>query len=209
MKFLILISFLLGWQQPKQDIVVLKHEHFTSHFSTKLKYPVMVEWWVTKAKVICNNPTPRKDKFQPDPLLKQHTNLHSSYLKSGYDRGHMSPAADNQCSGEKAMIECFYFSNMSPQTHSLNVGDWKSLENWTRKTAEKMDSVKVWAGNIGEDKKIGIVTVPKQCWKVVFIKRTGEWKAYIFNNDTSKPDGIRNNETSVANIEKLTGLKFK
>lgn len=207
MKFLLVLLFLF-LEQPKSDIVVIKHDHYISHFDKTHKYPIMVEWWVTKAKVLCNQPIPRKDKFQPDPLLPTHTNLASSYLKSGYDRGHMAPAADNQCSGEKAMVECFYFSNMAPQTHSLNAGDWKSLETWTRKTAEKMDSVKVWAGNIGQAKKIGDVSVPTKCWKVVYIKRIGEWKAYIFNNDSKKPDGMENNEVSLEEVEKLTGLKF-
>jgi len=33
--------------------------------------------------------------------------------------------------------------------------------------------------------------------------------AFIFNNDQSEPDGINNNKVSVADIIKLTGLKFK
>ena len=28
-----------------QDVVVLKHTNYTSHFSKSKKYPVMVEWW--------------------------------------------------------------------------------------------------------------------------------------------------------------------
>ena len=28
-----------------QDVVVLKHTNYTSHFSQSKKYPVMVEWW--------------------------------------------------------------------------------------------------------------------------------------------------------------------
>lgn len=207
MKFLLILLFLVQIK-PKSEVVVIKHGHYISHFDTKLKYPILVEWWVTKDKVLCNNPVPRKDKFQPDPFLAQHTNLISSYAKSGYDRGHMSPSADNQCSGEKAMIECFYFSNMAPQTRSLNAGDWKNLETWTRKIAGQMDSVKVWAGSVGEIKKIGSVSVPKQCWKVVYVKKTRQKKAYIFNNDLSKPDGIANNEISLNAIEKITGFKF-
>jgi hypothetical protein len=48
----------------------------------------------------------------------------------------------------------------------------------------------VFAGNIGEAKKIGKVSVPSQCWKVIHILHTKEYKAYLFNNDLSKPDGI-------------------
>jgi endonuclease G len=192
-----------------QDVVVLKHTNYTSHFSKSKKYPVMVEWWETKAKVACPNPLPRKDAFQPDPQLVVETSIKEDYVGSGYDRGHMSPAASNQCQTAGVQIECFYMSNMAAQTHRLNAGDWKSLEVLTRDIASKQDSVRIWAGNVGEIKKIGRVSVPKQCWKVVHVKASNEWMAFLFENDESKPDGINNNKVDLKDIEKLTGLKFK
>lgn len=170
---------------------------------------MLVEWWVTKAKVTCTNPLPRKDQFAPDPLLPNETNLAKDYVGSGTDRGHMSPAADNQCSGPEAMKECFYFSNMAPQYHSLNAGDWKSLETLTRDLAAKEDSVKVWSGNLGVAKKIGSVSVPTKCWKVIYVKRTKEYMAFIFDNDSSKPDGINNNKVDLADIKAITHFNFK
>ena len=192
-----------------QDVVVLKHTNYTSHFSKSKKYPVMVEWWETKAKVSCPNPLPRKDAFQPDPQAIVETDIKADYVGSGYDRGHMSPAASNQCQTAGVQIESFYMSNMSAQTHRLNAGDWKSLEVLTREIASKQDSVHIWSGNIGEIKRIGRVSVPKQCWKVVYTKKTNEWMAFLFENDLSNPDGINNNKVLVSDIIKLTGLKFK
>jgi len=209
-KLLTLIAFTLILVGSKaQDIVVLKHTNYTSHFSKSKKYPVMVEWWETKAKVACPNPLPRKDAFQPDPQLIQETDIKADYVGSGYDRGHMSPAASNQCQTAGVQIECFYMSNMAAQTHRLNAGDWKSLEVLTRDIATKQDSVHIWAGNVGEIKKIGRVSVPKQCWKVVYVKASNEWMAFIFENDLSNPDGINNNRVDLVDVEKLTGLKFK
>lgn len=192
-----------------QDTIRLKHKEYTTVFSKSLKYPVLVEWWVTKNKILCNEPTPRQDKFAPDPLLAAHTDLANDYTKSGFDRGHMAPAADNQCSGKDAMTESFYFSNMVPQYGQLNRGDWKSLEMQTRELAKSLDSVKVWTGSIGVQKKIGRVSVPVKCWKVIYIKKNNEYRAYIFNNDKSKADGTENNRVNIKEVEKLTNFKFK
>jgi endonuclease G len=192
-----------------QDVVVLKHTNYTSHFSKSKKYPVMVEWWETKAKVGCPNPLPRKDNFKPDPLLPVETNIGNDYVGSGLDRGHLMPAKSNQCQTQAVQDECFYYSNMAAQTHRLNAGDWKSLETLTRDIASREDSVHIWAGNVGEIKRIGKVAVPKQCWKVVYTKKTNEWLAFLFENDQSNPDGINNNKVDLSDIEKLTGLKFK
>lgn len=192
-----------------QDVVVLKHTNYTSHFSKSKRYPVMVEWWETRAKIGCSNPLPRKDNFKPDPLLPNETNIGNDYLKSGYDRGHLMPAKSNQCQTQSVQDECFYYSNMAAQTHRLNAGDWKSLETMTREWAIRDDSVHIWAGNVGELKKIGKVSVPTKCWKVVYFKKSKEWMAFLFDNDQSKPDGIYNNKVELIDIEKLTGLKFK
>ena len=58
------------------------------------------------------------------------------YKRSGMDRGHMCPAGDNRWHW-KAMQESFYMTNICPQNHNLNRGDWKELEDacrlWTKK----------------------------------------------------------------------------
>ena len=203
---LLLVSFITV---KAQDVVQLKHINYTSHFSKSKKYPVMVEWWETKVKIGCATPLPRKDNFKPDPLLPNETNIGQDYVGSGTDRGHMMPAKSNQCQTQFVQDECFYYSNMAAQYHSLNAGDWKSLETLTREWAVQQDSVHVWAGNVGEAKRVGKVAVPTQCWKVVYIVKSKEWFAYLFDNNTSKPDGINNNKVLVSDIEKLTGFKFQ
>jgi endonuclease G, mitochondrial len=192
-----------------QDTVRIKHTNYTTVFSKSKKYPVLVEWWVTKKMVDCPTPLKRKDNFKPDPKLVVDTDISKDYVGSGFDRGHMMPAADNLCQTQQVQDECFYFSNMSAQYHSLNAGDWKSLETLVRDEAKTQDSIKVWCGNIGEIQKIGKVSVPKQCWKVIYIKKQNVWKSYLFENDKSKPDGIKNNEVTLSVIEKLIGFKFK
>lgn len=202
--FILITSLTFG-----QDTIRIKHTNYSTVFSKTKYYPVKVEWWVTKSMVGCEKPLKRKDNFKPDPQLPKETDLLKDYVGSGTDRGHMMPAADNLCQTQQVQDECFYFSNMSAQYHSLNAGDWKSLETLTRQLALQNDSIRVWCGNVGEIKRIGKVAVPKQCWKVIYIKKTKEWKSYLFDNTTNKPDGIENNLVKLQVIEELTGFKFK
>jgi endonuclease G len=206
---LALLSLFVSVAVNAQDVVVLKHTNYTAHYSKSKKYPVMVEWWETKAKIACKKPLARVDRFKPDPLLVTETDLENDYKGSGFDRGHLMPAKSNQCQTPEVQNECFYFSNMAAQYHRLNAGDWKSLETLTREWATVKDSVHIWAGNIGELKRIGRVAVPRQCWKVVYIKKSNEWLFFLFNNDLSNPDGINNNKVLREDIENLTGFKFK
>jgi len=206
-QFLLLILLFSTTVLLGQDVVILKHQNYTTYFSKSKKYPVMVQWETTTAMVGCPTPLKRKDNFKPDPQLPNETNIGNDYVKSGYDRGHVMPAADNLCQTPHIQDECFYFSNMIPQTHRLNAGDWKSLETATRNWALINTKVRVWSGAIGEQKKIGSISVPTQCWKVVNI--AGKWTAYLFNNDLSNPDGFDNNEVPLSQIEKITGFLFK
>ena len=57
--------------------------------------------------------------------------------------------------------------------------------------------------------KIGRVSVPTICWKVIYIKNTKEYMAFVFDNNANKPDGINNNKVSLIDVEKLTHFKFK
>jgi endonuclease G len=191
-----------------QDVVTLKHKAYTTHYSKSKHYPVQVEWWITKASLTCPVKVKRGDKFIPDPLLPIETNLQADYIGTGFDRGHNMPAADASCD-QVANDESFYFSNMTAQYPSLNRGDWKTLEMLSRELALKDDSIRVWAGSIGVAKKIGTTSVPTQCWKVIYVKKSKEWMAFIFDNNTTKADGINNNKVDLADVEKLTGFKFK
>jgi endonuclease G len=207
--FLFFILVFFSFFSNAQDTIRIKHTNYTTVFDKIKKYPVLVEWWVTKSMVSCEKPLKRKDNFKPDPFLPKETDISADYVKSGYDRGHMMPAADNLCQTQEIQDECFYFSNMSPQKHSLNAGDFKSLETATREFAKNVDSIKVWAGNIGEIEKIGRVSVPEYCWKVLYFKQPNKYIAYLFKNDGSKPDGFDNNEVKLEKITELTGFKFR
>lgn len=208
-KGLLLITLLIiSFVTIAQDVVKLEHKAFTTHYSKSKHYPVMVEWWITKDKLTCPVKVKRGDKFIPDPKLVSETSLQLDYTGSGFDRGHNFPAADASCD-KVANEESFFFSNMTAQYPALNRGDWKELEMWSREMAIKEDSVHIWTGSIGVAKRIGTTAVPTQCWKVVYVKKSNEWLAFLFDNNTTKADGLHNNKVDLIDIEKLTGFKFK
>ena len=205
---LLLLFTILSIVSYSQDTIRLKHTNYTSVFSKLKRYPILVEWWLTKSMVSCPTPLKRKDNFKPDPQLPVETNIAEDYVKSGFDRGHMCPAAENLCQTQKIQDECFYFSNMSAQYHSLNAGDWKTVETWEREMSKQYDSIHVWCGSMGEIKKIGKISVPKTCWKLIYIKKTNEWFGFLFENNSNKPTGIHSHEVSKEIIEEETGFKF-
>jgi len=203
-----LLILLLSLNIPLQDTVTIHHKTYSTTFSKSNHYPVKVEWWLTRAMLSCSTKIKRPNKFIPDPKLPLETNLQSNYNGSGFDRGHNFNTADGICD-QIAMNESFYFSNITAQYPALNRGDWKLLELFIRELALKNDSIKVWCGSIGKIKKIGNVSIPNQCWKVIYIKKTKQWSAYLFNNNTNKADGFINNKVKKSDIEKLTGFKFR
>jgi endonuclease G len=207
-KYLLSILIFINLGASAQDTVTIIHKAYKTTYSKSKQYPVKVEWWLTRKMISCDTKVKRTDNFEPDPQLSEHTNLQQHYNGSGFDRGHVFPAADGGCDIEK-MRESFYFSNMLPQTPQLNRGDWKVLESMTREDASKYDSLYIWAGAVGEVKKIGKMSIPKQCWKVIYNKRMNTYEAYLFDNNNTKADGLKNNEVDIKVVEQITGFKFK
>jgi len=191
-----------------QDIVIIKHANYTSHFSKSKHIPVLVEYTLTSSMFSCNNNISRKGKrFQPDPDLRQATDLQKDYLHSGFDRGHNMSAENNSCLDE-AMNECFYFSNVFPQVHSFNAGNWEELENKERKVAKAYGRIKVFVGNFGIQGKIGedSVVVPMYCWKVIYIPSIDNYDCYVFPN-TYRPDiNIECYRTTLEIIQRKSGI---
>ena len=153
----------------------------------------------------------RSDEFLPDPLIPNGPQL-DDYLGSGYDRGHLAPAADMKWS-RQAMTECFYLSNMVPQDRGNNGGIWNEIENTVRGFACAEGSVFVVTGPVTPDPPAlsigkGRVAVPTELWKVVY-DETPPKKMIGFivpnRNVKGKP---RDYACSVEEVERRTGLKF-
>lgn len=154
----------------------------------------------------------RTNKFLCDPLVKSETACNADYLRSGFDKGHLAPAADMGWSAT-AMKESFYFSNMSPQDPSFNRGIWKRLEELVRDWAIQNNTIYIVTGpilstglpTIGANK----VSIPKFYYKVILDYTEPEIKsiAFIMPNAGSK-DNLQRYAVSIDNVEKATGIDF-
>jgi endonuclease G len=155
----------------------------------------------------------RKDNFKKDPSSNITSANTSDYSRSGYDRGHLCPAADNRWS-EVAMNESFYMSNISPQSPNLNRRIWKTLEEQVREWALENEKLYIVTGPILKDgflKKIGKnqVSVPKYYYKVI-ADLTGKDRkgiAFIFSNGENNGE-LKYYPCSIDNVEKRTGFDF-
>lgn len=163
-----------------------------------------------------NAVTERSNKFHADKEISTGSATPSDYTNSGYDRGHLAPAADLVWS-EESMNDSFLMSNMTPQAPDFNRGMWKSLEEQVRSWAQEFGEVVVVTGPIlekdaSEYKKIGKnqVAVPEYFYKVLLAQDSSGVKigtAFILPN--SKCEGsIWDYSVSIDDVEKRTNLDF-
>lgn len=190
-------------QLPAQtDDILITHKNYTTIFSRSYRYPVQVEWWITRDKIECKNPAPRRDRFLPDPQVLQDSDLETDYKGSGFDRGHLSPAADSRCV-TGAMEESFYYTNMAPQYPGLNRGQWKALEDNTRDLAKQYDSVHVVAGCVGVAKRVHRIAIPTHCWKLIEVSFPRQTRAYVFPNLPERTASYQLHEVSLDSLRSL------
>ena len=189
---------------------ILKRTGYTLSYNSFYKTPNWVAWELTRKET--EGKAERYDKFLPDPDLPEPRVEHSDYTRSGYDRGHMAPAADMKWS-KKAMEESFLFTNMCPQNGNLNRGDWNEMEMACRKWAKKYGDLYIVCGPIlykGKHKTIGKnkVVVPEAFFKVVL--RTGDNPqaiGFIYKNTSgNRPKDSYVN--TVDEVERITGIDF-
>ena len=111
------------------------------------KTPVWVAQRMTPERLV--NRVTRTDRFAADPDLPPGKRAElEDYRGSGYDRGHMAPAADMRWSVQ-AMEESFYLSNMAPQVGpGMNRGVWAEIESTIRRWVSQRGELFIFTGPI-------------------------------------------------------------
>lgn len=185
------------------------YEGFTVSFNKSTRVPNWVGWELLRSET--EGAESRSNKFWEDTEVEGCASL-QDYRKSGYDRGHMCPAADQKWSA-KAMADCFVLTNMAPQAHALNGGAWKTLEEKERLWAQRDSAIVIVAGPVytsDSHETIGEgVRVPDAFYKVLLAPYVEKPRAigFIYPN-MSAPGNMQNYVVTVDEVERITGLDF-
>ncbi len=154
--------------------------------SGQSKTPVYVAEHLTPARLADAKDEERTNRFYEEARLPsaERATL-ADYKGSGYDRGHMAPAADMP--SPNAMAQSFSLANMVPQSPENNRGVWaKKVEAATRKYVERGNEVYVITGPLyrGQVKAIGPgqVWVPAALFKLVYDPSKKKAWAYLVEN---------------------------
>lgn len=194
---------------PQQEQII-RHTGYTVSYNKELKLPNWVSYELTREET--KGKEKRNNRFIADPLVKGIIATNADYARSGYDKGHMAPAADMKWSPQ-AMKESFYFSNMCPQHPQLNRRGWKNLEEKIRDWAIADSAIIIICGPIitKQPKTIGKnkVAVPQQYFKVILSPFVRPMRAigFLFNNRQAL-ESLSTYAVTVDSIERLTNMDF-
>lgn len=182
---LILIAWLSCAAQVN-TLIELEKESFSVKYDINLDIPRRVEWCVHdydigSAKRLSSFRF-KTDKDCPKPRVTARM-----YTNSGYQRGHMCPAADRSASIAR-MKQTFIMSNICPMTPHINAGEWKKTEVFERMVAKKYGACQCIASPLFFPKDTawiakGRIAIPHAFIKVITVPNNLHfYKIFIIEN---------------------------
>lgn len=216
---LLFVGFLFGQKENKslelpkirKGEEIVRHSYFSLVYSEEHEQSRWVAY-VLKYDMI-NGDEERSNSFKEDPKIITQSANDNDYKGSGYDRGHLAPAADMSFS-QDAMQESFYYSNMSPQLPAFNRGIWKKLEAEFREYAQSLHKIYVVTGpilkpglsEIGENG----VDIPEEYYKAALFVSDScvQAIAFVLPNKKISDESVYSFSISIDELEKRTGLNF-
>jgi endonuclease G len=173
---LVLPLFVLG-QKQLRDSIYIKSDIFEIVYSEKLQQPKFIRYTVQCPA----GSTPRTgmDFYTCDSIV---TSDNKDYENNPYDKGHLAPAADFNCTKEM-LFKTFTYLNCSLQQENLNRTTWRLLEARERELA-KTNTVVVEIRCVFTSKSVVLpsgATIPDGYYKT--IKYGNKVEKYYFKNE--------------------------
>lgn len=181
--FLLLLLPTLVFAQLR-DSVYVKSPIFEVVYSEVLEQPK----WI-KYTVLCPEGSASRagmDFYTVDSIKTSDAN---DYVKNVYDKGHLAPAADFNCTREM-LKQTFSYLNCALQNQYLNRGVWRILEEYERELAKKEKvSVTIYLVFDKNSTKLPSgATVPSGFYKYIYLETSKKTIKYYFPNQSpTKP----------------------
>ena len=195
---------------PSESDLLLEKQGFSMGYSHEFRQAVWVAYTLT-AKELQAKQVRRKNTFKADPAVKRRPVHPGEYAGTGYDKGHLAPAADMTYS-LASMDNSFLMSNISPQLPGCNRGIWKRVENQVRRWAIQEKRLHIITGPVfgatPETMKKTSIPVPIAFYKVIYdLTPPNKMIGFLVPNTASKAR-VASFAVSVDEIERITGYDF-
>jgi len=183
------------------NTVGLCFEAFAVMHSGVSRTPLWSAEYLTRESLERARAVKRRNSFHPEETLPPHDRaLLADYARSGFDRGHMAPAANMP--SLTAQNESFSLANIVPQDRNNNQQLWAAIESATRYLTGQRGALYVVTGPIFEGDKIerlnGRVFVPTHIFKAVYDPQRKDAAAWVAPNKA----GTAYEVVSLAALEK-------
>jgi endonuclease G, mitochondrial len=205
-------------KSDSNNYLLVKKQYALSYNRDK-GIPNWVSWELNKSWL---GDVPRSNNFKPDDTIPKEWKrvLPNDYIRSGYDKGHMTPSADRSNNAEDNAAT-FLMTNIIPQAPDNNQGYWADLENYTRILANEGKQIYIISGGYGQQGTIGKgkVAIPERVFKVIVVSEAGKdldginESTRVIAVDTPNYNGKKESSwsqylTTVDELEKKTGYDF-
>jgi endonuclease G len=220
--YLLILLPILSYSQDDKYLpttsqgIIIKHNNYIVSYVEKFEGSEWCAYEFIPEETI-DNVDRKSGDFMKDPLIETGSAQHSDYTNTGYDRGHLAPAADMKFSAD-AMFESFYMSNVLPQAPKLNRNTWKYLEADIRNyVIRTRDTLYIFTGgiilNITNPTSINYigsdsVAIPQFFYKIVYNQSKNNILAIAIPNYNDVSADYFGYVSTVDEIEKLTGIDF-
>jgi len=217
-------------ERNPENYLMVKEQYALSYNRAKGS-PNWVSWRLSKDWLGSED---RSNDFRADESLPAgwHRVTQTSFVKSGFDRGHLCPSGDRTDNAVDNSAT-FLMTNMMPQAPRNNQQTWKHLEDYSRSLVKQKKELFIIAGpsgvgGIGKngpkakivDKAGTEITAPNVTWKVILVlsdrkgapvervtKHTRVIGVIMPNSQTIDADWTEY-RVSVDEVEQLTGFDF-
>lgn len=210
-------------KSPEFPIKILDKRFYVIGYSEDFRNPAWVCYRIGAANDLTKHKRPTR--FATDKETDARVS-HDDYTNSGFDRGHMAPNfALGSRFGAIGAKSTFVMSNICPQFHDFNDGQWGDLEEWIagKKMKDDEDFIKGWADEYGEvwvvvgplldeerEPLVSGVAVPNAFFCIVIDEDREKPRAlaFIMEHEDQRTDELSGFLTSIDEIERRVGFDF-